>query len=57
MCRSILLVCVCVYHMHTCCPWMSERASNQLELELWMVVRYYVGAGNLTWVLCENKCS
>lgn len=57
MCRSIWLVCMCVYHMLACCPWMSDRAFNQLELELWMVVSHYVGAGNLTWVLLTAEPS
>ena len=35
----------------------QKKVPDPLKLELWMVVAYYVGAGNQIQVLCKsNKC-
>ena len=45
--------------MHTTCVIgalkAKKKASDLLELELWMVVNHHVGAGNRTWVPCKNN--
>lgn len=37
---------VCLYHVHLSFQRRPERVSDSLELELPVVVSYYVGAGN-----------
>lgn len=39
---NVLSSCVYICHVHAWCPW----ASDPMELELQMVVRHLVGAGN-----------
>lgn len=48
----ICVYCVRVYTTYVPgAPRGQKRASNPLELELWVVVNHYVGAGNQTWVI------
>lgn len=46
-------MCANVLHAERCvCQMLVEvRRSNPLELELWVVVSHYVGAGNQIWGL------
>lgn len=34
----------------------QKKASDTLELELWIVMTCYVGAGNKTWVHLHHLC-
>jgi hypothetical protein len=43
---SVLPSCMSVHHMCAWCLRMSEGVLELLEQELWVVVRYYVSAGN-----------
>ena len=52
---KFLCVCTCVFCLHAClsttfvqCPQVSEEIVKPLELELQMVMRYHVCAGNWT---------
>lgn len=45
-------VCLCTTHMPGAC---EIRRRCQILCELQMVVRYHVGVGNWTLVLCKNK--
>lgn len=57
-CMSVLLACIPVYHICALCLWSSEKASEPLELALWMVRSCHVDAGNETQVLLKcSKCS
>lgn len=55
-----LLTCMYWYHMHVWWPWKSEKGveySRTGELELGMVVNYYVGTRSWTPASCHNsKC-
>lgn len=54
MCVNVLLVSKCAM----CNPytWGSQKkASDALELELWMVVSCFVGIGNRTQDLYKNS--
>lgn len=46
MCLDVLRACMYVCHLYAC----KKREPDPLELELLMVVNWYVGIGNLTWV-------
>lgn len=50
MCLGILPACVYVCHLHVWYMQRQEKGPAPLELELLMVVKWQVGAGNLTWV-------
>ena len=44
--------------MHPCCAHREQkRVLDPLELELWIVVSHYVGAGNHIQVLCKRSQS
>lgn len=47
--------CVYVSRVHTYACGGQKKTSWSLELELRMVVSYYVGASNQTQVLCKSK--
>lgn len=52
--KSALPTCMCT----ACMPGAhraEKRALNPLALELQLVVRYHVGAGNETLVVCKNN--
>jgi hypothetical protein len=50
MCMGVLTACMSVHHMKPGALRGQQRALDPLELELWMVARCHVGAGNWTWV-------
>lgn len=50
---SALHAGVCPHMCAQCCEG-QKRASRSLELEMWMVVDHYVGAGNWT-LLCKSN--
>lgn len=60
--RTFYCMCVCAralvcIYTYVQCPRRAERASDPLELELWMVVSYHVGYGNQIPVLWKSsKC-
>lgn len=48
---------MCLWTVSTCLvSSVQERVPDRLELESWEVVSCRMGGGNLTLVLCENKC-
>lgn len=60
-----LFLCICVFCLYVYPPQYmpgahkcQKKTLDPLELELWMLVNYYVGAGNWNWVPCKSsKCS
>lgn len=46
MCMGVWPVYISVCHMHACIGRDQKRVLEPLELELMMVMSYYVGAGN-----------
>lgn len=47
------MFCLTCMYVHCMCVWSphsQQRVSDSLELELWMIVSYYVGAWYQTWV-------
>lgn len=52
--RVFLQACVCTTHVISVCG-DQKRAPDPLEVELYMVLSYHVGAGNQTWAL--SMCS
>lgn len=55
---SLFYVYGCMHTVRVSATHRGQGLSDPLELELRMVVNYYVGAGNQTRVLCKgSKCS
>lgn len=50
---SVCLCTICMLDAHI----GQKKAWDPIEVELWLVVSYYVGAGSKPWVYCKNKCS
>jgi hypothetical protein len=51
MSMGVLLACISMLHMHACCPWKPEKESGVLEIEMHMVARYPMSAGNQSPIL------
>lgn len=47
---SVLTACASMYHVHAWYLLRSEEDTDPLELQLWLAVTHYVGAGNWTQV-------
>lgn len=55
LCMSALSVCMHVHLIHAQYPQKSEEGLESLELELWIIVSYYMATKNRTWILCESS--
>lgn len=61
--KDLFILCLLMFCLHVCmCTvWVpgargGQKATDPLELELWVIVSRYVGSGNQTQVLCgRNK--
>lgn len=53
---SVLPTCAFMCRTYVQCLWWPEEGTGSPELELQMVVNYYVGARtHQTWVLCKSN--
>jgi hypothetical protein len=44
VCMSVLPACI--YALHVCINATQKKASDSLELKLWMIVSHHIGAGD-----------
>ena len=45
MCMNVLLACMYVHHVSTCCPWSSEEGIRSPGTAVTDVTNHHVGAG------------